>query len=95
MRRRSRAGSKPVKTRQRKAAAQKRRNAPKVRARVAPVPDRETEVALKANLERVVEHPFLVLPPRKLGVTRISLMRFTKTFGSVFHPAPEVTWVMK
>jgi signal transduction histidine kinase len=45
MRRRSRAGSKSLKERHRKAAVQKRPTAPKVRARVAPVPDRETEVA--------------------------------------------------
>jgi len=51
MRRRSRAGSKSVKERHRKAAVQKRPTAPKVRARVAPVPDRETEVA-KLTRER-------------------------------------------
>src|SRR6516164_862505 len=51
MRRRSRAGSKSVKERHRKAAVQKRATAPKVRARVAPVPDRETEVA-KLTRER-------------------------------------------
>ena len=45
MRRRSRAGSKPVKTRQRKAAAQKRRNAPQVRRRASGAPDRETAFA--------------------------------------------------
>jgi GAF domain-containing protein len=45
MRRRSRAGSKPVKTRQRKAAAQKRRNAPQVRRRASRAPDRETALA--------------------------------------------------
>jgi|SRR5690349_18342169 hypothetical protein len=51
MRRRSRAGSKSVKERHRKAAVQKRPTAPKVRARVAPVPDRETKVA-KLTRER-------------------------------------------
>ena len=51
MRRRSRAGSKSVNERHRKAAVQKRPTAPKVRARVAPVPDRETEVA-KLTRER-------------------------------------------
>jgi hypothetical protein len=51
MRRRSRAGSKSVKERHRKAAVQKRPTAPKARARVAPVPDRETEVA-KLTRER-------------------------------------------
>jgi len=45
MSRRSRAGSKPVKTRQRKAAAQKRRNAPQVRRRASGAPDRETAFA--------------------------------------------------
>src|SRR6516165_7912034 len=51
MRRRSRASSKSVKERHRKAAVQKRPTAPKVRARAAPVPDRETEVA-KLTRER-------------------------------------------
>jgi hypothetical protein len=51
MRRRSIASSKSVKERHRKAAVQKRPTAPKVRARVAPVPDRETEVA-KLTRER-------------------------------------------
>src|SRR6516164_11106844 len=45
MSRRSRAGSKPVKTRQRKAAAQKRRNAPQVRRHASGAPDRETAFA--------------------------------------------------
>src|SRR6516225_4080531 len=45
MSRRSRAGSKPVKTRQRKAAAQMRRNAPQVRRHASGAPDRETAFA--------------------------------------------------
>ena len=45
MRRRSRAGGKPVKARHRKAVVQKRLDALKVRGRSASVPDRETEVA--------------------------------------------------
>jgi two-component system NtrC family sensor kinase len=46
MRRRSRAGGKPVKTRRRKTAALKRRNAPKaVHNRSVSVPSQETEVA--------------------------------------------------
>jgi GAF domain-containing protein len=45
MRRRSRAGREPPKTRRRRTVTPKPLNAPKVRGRGAPVPDRETEVA--------------------------------------------------
>ena len=45
MRRRSRAGGEPVKTRRRKAAAQKRGNALKVRGRGSPARGKETEIA--------------------------------------------------
>ena len=45
MRRRSRAGGEPVKTRRRKTLARKSGNAPKVRGRGPPAPDRDTEIA--------------------------------------------------
>jgi len=45
MRRRSRAGREPPKTRRRKTVTPKPLNVPKVRGRGAPVPDRETKVA--------------------------------------------------
>src|SRR6516225_6205049 len=45
MRRRSRAGREPPKTRRRKTVTPKPLNVPKVRGRGAPVPDQETEVA--------------------------------------------------
>jgi hypothetical protein len=45
MRRRSRASSKVATARSRKAAVQKRRNAPKVRGRASRAPDPETAVA--------------------------------------------------
>jgi two-component system NtrC family sensor kinase len=45
MRRRSRAGSEPVKTRHRKTATPKRPDTPMVRSRSAPAPDQETAVA--------------------------------------------------
>ena len=45
MRRRSRAGSEPVKTRHRKTATPKRPDTPMVRGRSAPAPDQETAVA--------------------------------------------------
>jgi GAF domain-containing protein len=50
MRRRSRAGGKPVKARHRKAAmTPKRLNAPKVRGRANPAPDRDTEIVRLAR----------------------------------------------
>ena len=45
MRRRSRAGGEPVKTRRRKTAARKRGNAPKARGHGAPAPDQDTGIA--------------------------------------------------
>ena len=45
MRRRSRAGGEPVKTRRRKTVTLKRRNAPKVRGRGTPAPDQDREIA--------------------------------------------------
>ena len=45
MRRRSRAGGEPVKTRRRKTVTLKRRNAPKVHGRGPPAPDQDTEIA--------------------------------------------------
>ena len=57
MRRRSRAGGEPVKTRRRKTATLKRRNAPKaVRNRSVSVPSQETEVArLTRELDEALE----------------------------------------
>jgi GAF domain-containing protein len=56
MRRRSRAGSEPTKARRRKAGVQKRLNAPTVRSRSTPTPDRETEVArLTRELNEALE----------------------------------------
>ena len=45
MRRRSRAGGEPVKTRHRKTAARKRGDVPKVRGRGSPARGKETEIA--------------------------------------------------
>jgi GAF domain-containing protein len=45
MRRRSKAGGEPAKTRRRKTVTPKRRNAPKVRGRGTPAPDQGTEIA--------------------------------------------------
>jgi hypothetical protein len=56
MRRRSRAGSEPVKMRRRKMVTLKRPDAPTVRGRSAPAPDQETEVArLKRELSEALE----------------------------------------
>ena len=57
MRRRSRAGGEPVKTRRRKTVTLKRRNAPKaVRNRSVSVPSKETEVArLTRELNEALE----------------------------------------
>jgi hypothetical protein len=49
MRRRSRAGDEPVKKRHRKTVAPKRLNAPKVRGRANPAPDRDTEIVRLAR----------------------------------------------
>jgi hypothetical protein len=55
--------------------------------------DRNWVRCWKCVLERVIERLFLVLPRRMLGATAISSMRFTTTFGSVFHLYPGINWL--
>ena len=84
MRRRSRAGGKPVKTRRRETVTLKRPDPPTVRGRSAPVPDWETEVArLTSELNEALEEKTAISDVLRLVSTSSS------NLGSVLQSVAE------